>query len=519
MTTAAAPQTPETPADAEPAGEALDLNLNQLDEEIAEALQPERLRSLYDQASAWAETHLLAPEAGIQLGLTALALILAFILARSFAGAADRLFRPISGRRFAVGARRVFDSLARPILALVLLLIVQAGLLAAGAPAYMPRIAVSLTLAWIAIRLVSHLIAEPFWARVVALIAWVLAALNIFGLLGPTAAVLDSIGFPMGDARFSVLTFMRGIVIAALLFWLAIWLSGLARGRIDRLPGLTPSVRLLLAKVLQIVLMGVAFMFALSGMGIDPTALAVFSGAIGLGIGFGLQKIFSNLVSGVILLLDRSIKPGDVIQVDDTYGYVKTLGLRYSSVVTRDNHEHLIPNEEFIINKVVNWSFSEVAVRLKKKVGIAYSSDVRLAQKLMLQAAGSIERVLSHPKPVCQLNEFGDNAVVLEIRFWISDPQNGVNNVISDVQFAIWDLFHEHGVEFPFPQRDIHLKAPDPLVVRVADAEEWEAMKRAKADAERQRADAAGEVELAGKSESELADDSGGMPPPDSPKE
>src|SRR5690606_4109701 len=259
----------------------------------------------------------------------------------------------------------------------------------------------------------------------------------------------------------------RGLLIAFVLFWLAVTVSRLARKRIDRLPGLTPSARLLLSKTLQLVLVVVATLLALSSFGINFTALAVFSGALGLAVGFGLQRIFSNLVAGVILLLDRSIKPGDVIEVSnvqgkpDTYGYVKTLGLRYSSVVTRDNHEYLIPNEEFILNKVANWSFSDRAVRLKKKVRVAYDTDLRLAQKLMLEAAASVERVLPHPKPVCLLREFGDFGVEMEIRFWISDPQNGVNNVTSDVLFAIWERFSEHGVRIPLPQRDLHIKSSD----------------------------------------------------------
>jgi small-conductance mechanosensitive channel len=202
-------------------------------------------------------------------------------------------------------------------------------------------------------------------------------------------------------------------------------------------------------------------------MNIDLSALAIFGGAIGLGIGFGLQKIFSNLVSGVILLLDRSIKPGDVITVDETYGRVSTLGMRFASVKTRDGHEHLIPNEELITSRVINWSYSDTAVRVRRPVGIAYGSDVRLAQKLIEEAVPKVPRVVAIPKTVCQLHGFGDNSIDLEVRFWIRDPQNGVNNVTSEVLLAIWDTFTENGIQFPFPQRDIHIVGSETVKVRM----------------------------------------------------
>jgi small-conductance mechanosensitive channel len=442
---------------------------------LAEAVEPEYLRSLAMRGWSWVRSELLTPDAALQILLVVLVIAASLAASRPLRALTDWLFRPIADRRFTPRVRQVADSMIQPVLILVLLLAAQAAVAAFGQPGYALRIAVSLAVAWIVIRLATHAIQEPFWARTVAVIVFAVAALSIFGLLIPTRDFLDSLAFPMGGARISALTLLRGAVLAVLLFWIAIALSSAARTRIDHLPGLTPSARLLLSKTLQLVLIVVAFMLALSSFGINFTALAVFSGALGLAVGFGLQRIFSNLVAGVILLLDRSIKPGDVIEVGQTYGYVKTLGLRYSSVVTRDNHEYLVPNEEFILNRVVNWSAADRAIRLKKTVRVDYSSDIRLAQRLMLEAAASADRVLPHPKPVCLVNQFGDDAVIMEIRFWISDPQNGVNNVTSDVLFAVWDRFAEHGVKFPFPQRDVHLRSAGPLLVRLADREEWEA--------------------------------------------
>lgn len=437
-------------------------------ERIAEALEPNRMRAMAMDSWDWIQANVLTIDTALQGALVAASILGAILLYRLFLKGLETLKNredtPPAVRKTAMWVR----PLSWPLVLLIFFALSELALDALGQPAFLPRVAVSLTLAWIVIRLASSVIREPFWARTLAFMAWSIAALSIFGLLDPITTVLDSVSFPFGDSRVSLLTIIRGIIFAVVFFWVAIWLSSLLKHRIDRLPSLTPSVRILLSRAMQILLITIAVLIALSSVGIPLTALAVFSGAVGLGIGFGLQQIFSNLVSGVILLLDRSIKPGDVIQVDDTYGYVKSLGLRYASVVTRDNHEHLIPNEEFIVNKVVNWSFSDRAVRIKKEVGVAYDCDIRVARQLMLEAAASVERVLTHPKPACNLSEFGDSAIVLEIRFWISDPQNGVRNVTSDVLFAVWDAFQENGIGIPFPQRELHIKSAEPGVFTVA---------------------------------------------------
>jgi small-conductance mechanosensitive channel len=200
-------------------------------------------------------------------------------------------------------------------------------------------------------------------------------------------------------------------------------------------------------------------------LGLDLTVFALFSGALGLGLGFGLQKVFANLVSGFILLADKSIKPGDVIQLKDTYGWINFLGSRYVSVITRDATEHLIPNENMITGEVINWSYSQNLVRLKMPVGVAYDSDLEKARELMLAAAADTLRVLKDPKPACLLTGFGDNTVNLELRVWINDPQHGIGSVKSDLLWGIWRRFREHGIEIPYPQRDVHLKSiPDTLL-------------------------------------------------------
>ncbi len=280
--------------------------------------------------------------------------------------------------------------------------------------------------------------------------------------------LLDDLAVNLGSLRISALTLVKAMLSLAVLLWLATLASRLFERRITTLPNLTPSLQVLFVKVFKIVLVVIAIVAALRTVGVDLTAFAVFTGAVGLGIGFGLQKAVSNFVSGVAILLDRSVKPGDVISVGDTFGWVESLGARYVSVLTRDGREFLIPNEDLITQQVINWSYSSNHVRLRVPVGISYKADVHKAIALCLEAADETKRVLQVPKPVCLLKGFGDSSVELELRFWINDPKNGVGNVRSDVMLSLWDKFHAQGVEIPFPQRDLHIKTSMPVrVVRL----------------------------------------------------
>jgi len=247
----------------------------------------------------------------------------------------------------------------------------------------------------------------------------------------------------------------------ALFLWLASTSARVLETRLKRLSELTPAMQVLTSKLVRFALIILAVVLALGSVGIDLTALAVFSGAVGVGIGLGLQKVVSNLVSGVILLLDRSIKPGDVIEMEGTYGWITSLNARYVSLAARDRKELLIPNEDLITGRVTNWSYSSDLIRQSVIVGISYGSDVHLAMRLAVDAAVEVSRILEVPKPTCLLKEFGDSAVILELRFWIQDPANGTANLRSEVMLHIWDLFHERGIEFPFPQRDLTLRNPE----------------------------------------------------------
>lgn len=313
--------------------------------------------------------------------------------------------------------------------------------------------------AWILIRLTTAMLRDSNWARLISTAAWIIAALHILKLLGPTIELFDQLAINLGGVRISLLLLFKGLVVFTVLLKLATSASTLLEKRIFSLEELTPSVQVLLSKALKITLLTIAVVVALSSLGINLSAFAFIGGAIGVGVGFGLQKVVSNLVSGVILLLDRSIKPGDVIAIGSTYGRIQSLGARYVSVATRDRTEYLIPNEDLITTQVVNWSFSDNLVRLKIAVGVSYNSDLHAVMGLMVAAADGVPRVLAHPEPICQLKNFGDSSVDMELYIWINDPENGVGNVSSAVRLAIWDSFKVHGIVIPFPQRDLHLKS------------------------------------------------------------
>lgn len=316
---------------------------------------------------------------------------------------------------------------------------------------YLLGVAASLATAWVVIALVAGMIRNQFVYRLVAISAWALAALSILGLLQPTTEALDSIAVVIGGLRITPLLAIKTTVLLMFTLWAANAASDFLDKRVQSSTDLTPSIQVLIGKLIRLLLITFAILIVLSTVGIDLSALALFSGAVGVGLGFGLQKIVSNLVSGIILLADKSIKPGDVISVGDHFGRVGNMGARYTSVDTRDGREYLIPNEDFITQRVANWTYSSDLVRLFVKFNTTYDSDPRQAQAAAVEAALSIERVLKKPAPACMLTEFGATSIEFELWFWIKDPAAGVTNVKSDVLLALWDTLAKSGVNIPKP--------------------------------------------------------------------
>jgi small-conductance mechanosensitive channel len=297
------------------------------------------------------------------------------------------------------------------------------------------------------------------WENLISTGIWVLVALHLLNWLPGLLNSLDEFAFELGETRISVLAIIKLVISIAVMLVLAMWLSGAIERRIRASKHLSAGVRVAVAKIARFGLLIIALFISLDAVGIDLTAFTVFGGALGVGLGFGLQRIASNFISGFIVIFDRSIRPGDVISIGDTFGWVQELRARYIVVRDRDGVERLIPNENLITTEVINWSYSDPNVRVKIPVQISYADDPELAIKLMEEAAAVSERVLSDPAPACRLVEFGDNGITMELRIWITDPQNGVANVRTDIYLAIWRAFKENNITIPFPQRDLYIKS------------------------------------------------------------
>ena len=309
------------------------------------------------------------------------------------------------------------------------------------------------------VRFLTNQMQSRFWAAVIMLFLWFNAFLYIFHLNEPWLNLLQHIDFHIGKIHISLLILIRAVLIVLVLYWLSRNLLVLLHFWLTAESGLTPAIQILFYKLSVIFLFCASVVVVLQYMGLGLTVFALFSGALGLGLGFGLQKVFANLVSGFIILADKSIKPGDVIQLGDKFGWINFLGTRYTSVIARNGTEHLIPNENLVTGEVVNWSYSNNLVRLEIPVGVGYGSDLDKARDLMLEVAAAAPRIMADPKPACYLTGFGDSSVNLELRVWLNDPQNGIGSVKSHLLWDIWRRFHEHGIELPFPQRDLHLKS------------------------------------------------------------
>ncbi|HEX5650287.1 MAG TPA: mechanosensitive ion channel domain-containing protein [Steroidobacteraceae bacterium] len=303
------------------------------------------------------------------------------------------------------------------------------------------------------------------WGVPITAVIWVFVALHLLGWGDEVIAALDSIGLNAGKTRISVWSVLKLLVTVSFFVIAAMWASRWLERRVLKLDALAPTMRIGIAKFLQAFLVGLSVLVGLNAAGLDLTTLNVLTGAIGIGLGFGLQSIAANFVSGFVLLMDRSIKPGDVISftgmpgtTTEGFGWVEELRGRYVVVRDRDGVEMLVPNQNLITNPVINWSYTDPRVRLKLPVRVSYKDDPELAMKLLLDATENHPRIIREPAPVARLMGFGDHGIELELRFWIPDPQEGVNNVRSDVNRMIWKLFREHGLTIPVAQREIRVE-------------------------------------------------------------
>lgn len=429
---------------------------------MLEDINPEELQQ---QTTDWFTANILTPDAAVQGGILFLAFALALIIERA---AKPLMIEWINKLKIAFRLTEILRSLTKLIFPFATLIILFIGTQIVALPPFSFSVVfafavIKLLTAWIIIRLVVQFIGNRFVRNVMAVSIWIIAALSIFGVLDTTTAALDSFGVTFGDFRFSALTMVKGLLALFIMLYGALFLSTILDRRLDRISSLTPSSRVLISKITRVSLVVTALLIGITTAGIDLSLLAVFSGAVGLGLGFGLQRGISNLFSGMMLLMDQSIKPGDIIEMPSadgttsTFGWVQFMGSRYTEIITRDNKSYLVPNEQLISQQVVNWSHGDTLVRVETKFGVHYNSDPHEIKKLAVEAATRPERTVESPAPVCHIIEFGDSSINFTLRFWIRDAEKGITNVKGDVMLALWDTFKEHGIKIPYPHREVFI--------------------------------------------------------------
>jgi small-conductance mechanosensitive channel len=414
----------------------------------------------------------------IEIGAVALCLLAGWFVGAALRGRHERRrFKTPTALTWTYFASQGSVVIMPVIIALFLVVLARSVLAAAHLDVTVLDAAARLIGAYIVVRIVVLLFTASLgnkswmqhWENRVTLFIWLIIAAEYLGWLDPIISTLDSIGMAAGKSRITLWSVLKLLFTLTLFVLVAAWISRWVERRLKRLSNLAPSTRIGIAKFANAFLIGLSILMGLNAAGVDLTALTVLTGAIGLGLGFGLQSIAANFVSGFVLLMDRSIKPGDVISLSgqsgtstENFGWVQELRGRYVVVRDRDGVEMLVPNQQLISNAVINWSYTDPRIRLKLPIRVSYRDDPELALQILLAACEGQARVLSDPAPVSRLMHFSDSGIELELRFWISDPQEGVNNVRSEVNRAIWRLFKEHKITIPVAQREVLVQRSAP---------------------------------------------------------
>jgi len=404
---------------------------------------------------------------GLLLAAAGIARIIASIIRARVDMTSSAMGMPGAVRRF---VRALFGSLS------VALFVLLAGatrtamlMMTWPSRSYVLAIATSLATAWLVIRLVQGIVRDQLLVRVIGVAAFLVAALSILGLLDQVTAALDSIAITVGGLRLTPLLVLKVAVLLSLAIWLASLISKFIDTWLTRSGDLTPSAQVLISKLASIALIVLAVVIVLSSVGIDLSALTIFGGAIGVGLGFGLQKIVANFISGIILLVDKSVKPGDLVTIGDNFGRVSTMNVRYITVAAGDGREFLIPNEDLVTQKVVNWTYRDRNTLVEVKFGTNYDADPKVVCALACEIAAKTPRVTDVHKPACVLTEFAEYGMRYSLTFWITDPEAGMGNVRSDVMMALWDAFKKADIRVPYPVRDIRVRGGALPVETIAD--------------------------------------------------
>ncbi len=416
---------------------------------------------MYEKLFRWGEANVWNAGTLIEIMLMLACYLVGALIARTLHSRATRAIEksqmPLRTKRIAKNSRRVILPIC--VLAIMFLAALVANSQYIGIDISVMIAVMKVLVAWIAIRLSLQFIGNALIRNIFTWVIWIVAALSIFGVLEQTLIWLDAAGFTLGSSRVSVLEIIKSVLMLIILLYLALFVSTFFERKVLKTKNLSRSSQVLIVKIIRIVLIAFAVILGITSAGIDLSVFAVFSGAIGLGIGFGLQKSVSNLFSGMLLLMDQSIKPGDVIELDQlgTFGWVNQMAARYTEVVTRDNKSYLIPNEDFITQRVVNWSHGNSLVRLEVPFGVHYRSDPHQVIAIALEVASRFPRVVADPKPECYLKEFGDSSINFKLQLWLTDVEHGVSNITSDVLLGLWDAFKAADIEIPYPHREVYM--------------------------------------------------------------
>jgi len=362
-------------------------------------------------------------------------------------------------------AVRTLQRLLWPVTALLVVIVGRAVLGWYAAPVALVDVLIPVLIALAAIRVSVYVLRKAFTSNplvrssesAIVMLIWGGVILHLLGWLPEVLTLLDALAIQIGTLRISVLSSLQLMLMIGVAFTLAIWLSEVINRQL-LVAGLTPSMQVGISKFSRFLLITLALLLALNAVGIDLSSLAIFGGALGVGLGFGLQRIASNFISGFILVFDRSIKPGDIITVGQNTGNVHELRARYVVVRSREGVDTLIPNENLITSEVVNWSYTDRNVRISIPAQCSYNDDPEQAMALMQGCASASSRVLETPEPVVHLVSFGESGIDLQLQVWVNDPENGFANVKSEINLAIWRAFKTAGITIPYPQRDLHIR-------------------------------------------------------------
>jgi small-conductance mechanosensitive channel len=401
------------------------------------------------------------PDVLWQIATLAFCLGLAWLAARAL-----RRTSPVAEGAWRIGQSGL-NRMLFPLIALGLVLLARA-VLGQWHSVSLLSVAVPLLGSFAAIRAVMFTLRQAFapsgwlatFERMLTLTVWSVVALHILGLLPELIGALESVSFAIGKQKLSLWLLLQGIATVLVTLLLALWVGGLIETRLLKAAAIDDNLRLVFARISKALLILLAVLISLPLVGIDLTALSVFGGALGVGIGFGLQKIAASYVSGFVILLDRSIRIGNIITVDQHKGEVTRITTRYTVLRSLSGIEAIIPNETLIGSVVLNETYTNTRVRMSVPVQVSYKTDMEAAMRLMVEAGQTHPRVLADPPPTAFLSAFADSGVNLELGFWIGDPQAGTLGVKSDVNLAIWHAFQKAGIEIPYPQREVRLLKP-----------------------------------------------------------